>query len=230
MPSRMIRDGLLDSDRFLGLPDNTSRMCYVACLLTADDRGNREASAGALVRLWRDFGVDTNSKADDTAHFLSDKDLIRLYEFEGKRYMHIPRFGQRMRSFKRACPHSPWCESLDKSTESSPICQQVAANSGKSRPEVKRSEENLSPALAGFDEFWRLWPAGPRKASRTKCLALWVKRNFEGRSTQIVEHVEAMKASEQWRKGFIPAPLVYLQQERWEGAEVEVNEEKRMVM
>lgn len=140
MPSRMIRDALLNSDRFLSLPDNTARMCFVASMLHADDRGNAEASTGSLVRMWRDFGVDANAKAEDTAQFLSDKDLIRLYESDGKRYMHIPRFGQRMRSFKRACPASPWCETVDESTKSSPICQQVAAISGKSRPEGKGSE------------------------------------------------------------------------------------------
>lgn len=141
MPSRMIRDAILESDRFLSLPDNTARVCYIACLLTADDRGNREASTGALVRLWRDFGVDSNAKASDIAQFLGDKDLIRVYDVAGKQYMHIPRFGQRMRSFKRACPPSPWCENIEESTKSSGICQQVAAGSRKSRPEVKRSEE-----------------------------------------------------------------------------------------
>lgn len=138
MPSRMIRDALLDSDRFLSLPDNTARICYVSCLLTADDRGNLEASTGALVRLWRDFGVDSNDKANDTAQFLADKDLIRVYEVAGKRYIHVPRFRQRMRSFKRACPASPWCETVEESKDSSPICPQPAAVSGKPRP--KRSE------------------------------------------------------------------------------------------
>lgn len=152
MPARMIRDGLLDSDRFLGLPDNTARMCFVACMLTADDRGNREASSGALVRLWRDLGVDSNAKAEDIAQFLSDKDLVRLYESDGKRFMHIPRFGQRLRSFKRACPVSPWCEKSDESTNSSGICPQHAANCGKSRPEGKGREGKRStpPAEAAI--------------------------------------------------------------------------------
>lgn len=140
MPARMIRDALLNSDRFLSLPDNTSRICYVACLLSADDRGNMEASTGALVRLWRDFGVDSNAKATDISQFLADKDLIRMYESGGKQYIHVPRFHQRLRSFKRACPASPWCETVEESKNSSGICQQVAASGGKSPPEVKRRE------------------------------------------------------------------------------------------
>lgn len=155
MPARMIRDALLTSDRFLGLPDNTARMCFVVCMLTADDRGNLEASPGALVRLWRDFGVDSNAKAVSTSQFLADQDLIRLYQVGGKQYIHVPRFGQRMRSFKRACPASPWCEKSDESTETAPICQQVAANGGGSRPEVKGSEEKGST------------PSGSRRSAKT---------------------------------------------------------------
>jgi hypothetical protein len=141
MPSRMIRESLLNSDRFLGLPDNTSRICYIACLLHADDRGNVEASPGALVRMWRDFGVDSVAKAEGIAHFLTDHDLIRMYESGDKQFIHVPRFGQRMRSFKRACPPSPWCEKVEESNNSPEICPQVAAIVRKSRPEVKRSEE-----------------------------------------------------------------------------------------
>lgn len=233
MPSRMIRDALLNSDRFLSLPDNTARMCYVACLLTADDRGNLEASPAALVRLWRDFGVNGNDKAIDTAQFLADKDLIRLYDVDSKRYLHVPRFQQRMRSFKRACPPSPWCENVEESTEGGEICQQVAATSRKSRP--KRSEEKgrevkaITPSCDGFEIFWGLWPSGPRKASKSKCAALWVKRGFEPRSTEIARHVEHMKTSKEWRDGYIPAPMVYLNQERWDGAEPEAIEEERFV-
>lgn len=109
MPARMIREGILTSDRFLSLPDNTARVCYLAALLNADDRGNLEGSPGQLARLWRDFGVDSLAKATTISQFLADQDLIRLYESAGKQYVHVPRFQQRMRHLKTACPPSPWC-------------------------------------------------------------------------------------------------------------------------
>jgi len=137
MPTRMIRESLLESDRFLNLPDNTARICYIALLLTADDRGNLEASSGRLVRLWRDFGVDSNQKAASISQFLADQDLIRLYDTEQKSYIHVPRFGQRLRNFKRSCPPSPWCETQTESTNSSEKRQQIAATRRKSPPEVE---------------------------------------------------------------------------------------------
>jgi hypothetical protein len=217
MPSRMIRDALLNSDRFLGLPDNTARICYVSCLLTADDRGNLEASSGALVRLWRDFGPNSNAKAEDTAQFLSDKDLVRLYEVDGKRYMHIPRFGQRMRSFKRACPASPWCESVEESTKSPAICQQVAASSGKSRPEVKRSEEKYTSAQTAFARFW---DAYPKRVSKGRALKAWSKLNpNELLTSEILQAVMRAKTSERWRKDagqYVPHPATWLNDRGWE--------------
>jgi len=146
----MIRGSLLDSDRFLNLPDNTARVCFLCCLLRADDRGNLEAGLGPLVRMWRDFGVDSTEKAAAIGQTLADQDLVRFYDVAGKRYLHIPRFGQRMRSFKRACPPSPWCEKDDDSEGSPPSCQQVAATRGDSRPEGEVEVELKKKKPSGF--------------------------------------------------------------------------------
>ncbi len=159
MPTRMIRETLLGSDRFLMLPDNAARVCFVACLLRADDRGNFEAGPGHLVRLWRDFGVDGTEKAAAIGQSLADQDLIRFYDADEKRYAHIPRFGQRLRSFKRACPASPWCENTEESTDLPSDCQQVAANGGKSR--LKRREEKRSEAKRSADA------SGSRRSTKT---------------------------------------------------------------
>jgi len=70
--------------------------------------------------------------------------------------------------------------------------------------------------------FWEAWPRSTRKASRGKCWQVWKRGGFEAQAEQIVAHVEAMKISLDWRKdggAFIPAPLAYLNQRRWEGAD-----------
>jgi hypothetical protein len=51
MPDRVIRDELLESERWLGLKDNADRLAYVALLLRADTYGNRLDRAA--VRVWR---------------------------------------------------------------------------------------------------------------------------------------------------------------------------------
>jgi hypothetical protein len=43
-------------------------------------------------------------------------------------------------------------------------------------------------------------------------------------------HVEALKASGDWQRGYVPAPLVYLNQRRWEGAEMTDERELKVAM
>jgi hypothetical protein len=75
----------------------------------------------------------------------------------------------------------------------------------------------------GFVDFWALWPKNDRKAARGKCLDAWRRHKCEPVAEQVLAHVRSMMASDQWREQggkFIPAPLSYLNQQRWDGAEV----------
>lgn len=74
---------------------------------------------------------------------------------------------------------------------------------------------------AGFDSFWSAWPAHQRKVAKAQCERKWATQDCEPISATVVAHVEAMKASAAWSKdngAYIPAPLVYLNQRRWEAA------------
>lgn len=235
MPTRMIRDALLGSDRFLMLPDNTARVCFVACLLRADDRGNLEAGPGHLVRLWRDFGVDCTEKAAAIGQSLADQDLIRFYDADDKRYAHIPRFGQRLRSFKRACPASPWSENAKESTDLPLNCQQVAANGGKLRPEEKRSEVNIPLVTQSGDQlFFQFWEAYPRKVAKQDAIKAWQKIKPSAEVfTKILTALESFKGSSQWRSDngkFIPHPATWLNGRRFEDDLKTATPEKRMVI
>lgn len=95
----------------------------------------------------------------------------------------------------------------------------------KSREEKKRTTPPQPPSRGepetggGFARFWASWPKHPRKAARHQCWAKWRAKGLEEIAERIVAHVEAMKRSEGWTKQggeFIPAPLVYLNQGRWE--------------
>jgi hypothetical protein len=89
--------------------------------------------------------------------------------------------------------------------------------------EEKRREERTppNPRKRGqgnegrFPEFWAAWPSGDRKQDRKKCLAKWVRGGFDADADAILAHVEASKLSRKWRDGFEPAPLTYLNGERW---------------
>lgn len=89
------------------------------------------------------------------------------------------------------------------------------------------------PPSGEFVRFWEAWPKHSRKASRGKCFEVWKKGGFDASADAIVSHVETLKLTLDWRKesgAYIPAPLVYLNQRRWEGADAVGPAEKRMVM
>lgn len=72
---------------------------------------------------------------------------------------------------------------------------------------------------SGFERFWTAFPPSPRKAARLHCWNKWKAKNLDDHAEAIVAHVKAMASSEAWTKDggqFIPAPLTYLNQARWE--------------
>lgn len=80
--------------------------------------------------------------------------------------------------------------------------------------------------MDSFERFWQAWPSSPRKGGKSQCRAKWDKLKLDIQIEDILAHLEYMKKSDQWMKpngAFIPAPLVYLNQMRWDGFEVPVT-------
>ena len=83
--------------------------------------------------------------------------------------------------------------------------------------------EPMSKENVMFEDFWKVWPSNPRKGAKSKCKQVWIKSYCDTQADQIIKHVQWLKTTEQWLKSngaFIPAPLVYLNQQRWDGAEI----------
>lgn len=76
-------------------------------------------------------------------------------------------------------------------------------------------DKNNTSADADFEQFWKVWPSSPRKMAKLKCLAVWKRKNLGKHIDQIVANIKALKTSKQWVDGFEPAPLTYLNQDRW---------------
>jgi len=110
MPDRVLRDEILESDRWLGLPSDTDRLTYIGLLLRCDDFGNLE---GGLRRVSRFFQSFSSVKTDETAAaillHLTDADMVRRYQVEGREFYHLPRFRTSASYLVRKVPPSPWC-------------------------------------------------------------------------------------------------------------------------
>jgi len=79
-----------------------------------------------------------------------------------------------------------------------------------------------------FDLFWATWPNNQqggysRKGAKSECLKRWNKHHHDTQADTILKHVAWLKTTPDWLKDnglYIPAPLVYLNQQRWDGADV----------
>ena len=146
MPNRIIRSSILNSDSYVALENDSARVLFYHLMLLADDLGNVD---GGETYLRRNAFVEpvTVTIMSRLLEQLQDKDLIRIYMVESRRYIHIPRFRQRLRYTKRACPRPP--ESIEcteikdllaKKTVYSPSTDRLPPDLSAPEVEEKRSQ------------------------------------------------------------------------------------------
>jgi hypothetical protein len=86
-------------------------------------------------------------------------------------------------------------------------------------------EQPKTPSLTdeGFEEFWLAYPKCVRKGEKSACKKKWVDSYYFSQKHIILNHVKWMATTAQWLKdngSWIPAPKVYLNQQRWDGADI----------
>lgn len=113
MPDRIIRDELLESDRWIDLPTDTDRLAYVGLRLRTDDFGNMEAGPRRLFRFLHGFTqIKTEEGAAAVLEHLTSADMIRFYKVGApeREFIHLPRSRPTGSYLVRKCPPSPWCD------------------------------------------------------------------------------------------------------------------------
>ena len=77
-----------------------------------------------------------------------------------------------------------------------------------------------------FEEFWSAYP---KKCGKKPCRQKWELHKLDLIADRIIKDVELRKRVHRtWIEGFVPNPLTYINQERWED-EVEHVRENRKV-
>lgn len=129
MPSRYIRDGLLDSER-LARAGELAEVLFVRLMLVADDYGRFDGRITVMCRkCWPIGDESTPSELDiiDRLAALDREGLIRAYEVDGKPYILIPRFRQRTRAQRSKYPDPPSPEQV----KDSPLPDRCPTNDGQ---------------------------------------------------------------------------------------------------
>ena len=105
MSTRLIRDGLLESEAVLSLPPE-GRWLYVSIMLSADDYGLFEATPFKLAKR----GDVKREHVPGLLDAMVDVDLVRIYRPDTRSMRSfglVTKFGQRFRSARSKCPLPP---------------------------------------------------------------------------------------------------------------------------
>jgi hypothetical protein len=157
MPDRLIRDELLNSERYWSVSDE-AKLLYIHLILSADDTARYSGKNFTLrTRCFSGRGMETN-RMEILLTELVDQDLIRLYFVEDERFIFIPRFKQRLRYYNSKYPEPPiQINDIDYKKTDSSLTQAIPKTDPSllKRREVKRSEENIREKRVRVDQIKR---------------------------------------------------------------------------
>jgi hypothetical protein len=222
MPTRILRDWT-DSESVNQLSAQGERT-FVRIIMKADDYGRLNANAKILRPLLYPFLLDQVREAD-LQRWIAECEragLVRLYSVEGKQYMAVVKFGQRVRAERSKFPEPP--------PDDGQLSDRRQADVGPPRTESKSESKTKTPLPPGgepaqdrkaFDEaFGCFWAAYPRKKAKGDAEKAWRKlKPSPGLLETMLAALERAQASPEWVKDggqFIPYPATWLNGRRWE--------------
>lgn len=104
----------------------------------------------------------------------------------------------------------------DSPTPSAGDSPRISHSLNQSMNHKKTNKKNDASTSDTFDDFWDAYPKTARRVAKAKCLDVWKRHKLDDIAHDIIEHVKGMSETEQWRTGYEPAPLTYLNQKRWQ--------------
>lgn len=119
----------------------------------------------------------------------------------------------RWKNAKDMRTHSECNASAMLTNNQEPITNNQEKEKEKKQPQAKPAEsENCR-----FEEFWQAYPPTDRRTAKKQCFEKWKKKRLDEQADLILLHIDAMRKTTQWRQGYEPSTLTYINQERWIG-------------
>lgn len=222
MPERIVRPGILTSESINSL-SWAAEVFYRRLMSVADDYGRFDGRIQVLRASLYPLQLDHVSDADVRKWRLQSAEagVVSVYEVDGKEFVQIAKFNQRMRGKPR------WPAPNDGDPP------QLAATRGDCPPssysETETETEAQTPLSAFADdgerfppEMLRLWDQSPPKArersSRKQCLAEWKRQKCGKCPDAVMAGLDAWKRSAKWMEQagqFVPALHRWLSHRQW---------------
>ncbi len=234
MPNRLIREGFLDSEAIHALGD-AAECFFHRLMLTADDAGRMDGRVEILrARL---FPLDISRRASDVEKTLSEcvaQGLVIPYERKGQRFLQVAKW---QRCSPCVTSKYPWVDGSFRieyrKVETRDGAKDFVVTSLGIPIPLARDSDGIGaviPPMYGDGDvdvdgsigrqagrFGDFWNAYPKHVKRKPTEAKWKAKRLDGMADEIVADVrKRVRADKRWLDGFIPDPLTYITQERWQ--------------
>lgn len=213
--ARNIKPGFFKNE-ILGASDPLYSLLFEGLWVLADRAGRLEDRP---LRIKGEiFPYRDGLEVDSMLAWLEDNGFIQRYTSKGKKCILVLEF------VKHQNPHKNETES------ELPAPSNKTSNSEKigTKPEIIGSTRadslstdslKLKPSAAiaaRFDDFWNAWPTSERKQDKAKCASKWKTDKLDSLIDTILADIAVKRRTDKWHGGYIEAPLVYLNNRRWE--------------
>jgi hypothetical protein len=221
MGDRILRHGIRTSEKAAAnVRDGgwLAQVFYDWLITAVDDYGRYDARPAILraevfpllLDLVREADVSRCLKSCETAG------LIRLYTHDGKPYLELLNFKQRMRAANSRFPDPP---AIVTHTHDNGMSKHTDTDTD--------TDTDTNPPYGGGADFpdglQRFWSACPPTArdrsSRPQCLSWWKKFRLEPKADAIIAGLDAWKKSDKWTKDggqYVQGAHLFLKQRKWE--------------
>jgi hypothetical protein len=134
MPDRVVRAGILTSESVNRL-SWAAEVFYRRLINVVDDYGRYDGRAAILRAVLYPLKIDRVSDRDVETWMreVAETGLLKVYTVDGKRFVEIAKFDQRLRAKSSKWPHPP---------SSADTCQHVTANATETETETESSTES----------------------------------------------------------------------------------------
>jgi len=205
MANRVLRDWT--ASEAIDLLSEGAEIFFTRLIMKADDYGSFHSNPKLIRAALFPLKEYKDAIISKWVNECIDAKILFAYTVDGKEYLRIVNFGQRLRNMRNTFPQ-PVDDPLTIRRESPP---ETKRNETESETETKETAASGEVTVwPSFEDFWNLYD---KKQDRPKCESKWKKIKQAARE-KIMEHLELYVRSTpdiQYRKN----PITYLNNESW---------------
>lgn len=214
----------------MGRVSRDSRLCFIMLFTIADDSGRLRGNSRMLASLLFPYDDDAPAEIDGWLSELEEQDTIIRYKSENNNYIQIcnwlnhqkidkpspskiPEFDESSRILANPRECSLLDQGRDQGSRKGSGDHSLLADSVES---ADVAENETTPTTKTKSRFAEFWAAYPKKVAKPTCEAKWKSKKLDAIADQLIADIQLRGGTDRkWLEGYIPNPLTYLTQERW---------------